>query len=1333
VTAAIDRLHPGSSRRLPHAGSDRFVPLRAGIRNVWEYDDQEFWFAGGRLLLRGQNTAGKSKALELLFPFVLDGDMRSERLDPFGSKSKTMYWNLIDFADRQTAIGYCWAEFGRRDGHGAEQYVTLLVGMRAVRSAGRKVEPWFAVTPARIGVDLDLAPGGYPLTADRLREALPEPSRFNTVAREHRLAVDQALFGLGPERFDALIHLLLQLRRPKLSEKLDMARLSLYLTDALPPLEQPRMEALAQAFARLDDDTAEIEALEASLHEVESFLEVYRAHAQVQTRLRADEVRSANSSFDKVTETERLQRQARDRANDELADIELRRDGLSNRIAELDGALEGLDLSKVHALVQVEARAADAQTHAGELRDRAGTDAGIADRAAAAAERAQATAAAAELRRVALDAVVAERSEPAGLVDLHDVHRAQLSAQPDAARAALEGAARRRADVLRGVRKAAKDAQTAQAGVNAAARADQDAKDELADAELGHAERSAVAELGAEQLVMAVAAWTEQLDVDVPASYAESVVETVAQGEQPSPAELFVAAREALRSGRTTVLVASQHAEAERSDLAEQRGRIAAEVDDAPPPSPGRPLDRPDGCAPLWACVDFAPDLPAEGRACVEAALEAAGLLDALVTPVGTILDASTFDTWLTPGGEPTHWLVPVADGPLDPVAVEAALSALGGVSPDGSWVGGGLTGRWSKPEPEYIGAAARASARRRRIAALTERIAELEDRLAELAAEELAILQRQERLRLDEQSFPFRSAVALRNALRDVEAAIDEVARRRERARSAAARLLEIEDAAREVLGALLDAEVAAGCRAAEVDDALDALEEYRRGLADLAAAAERVLDLSTTAADAVSKATEAAEIAARSDTAATEAERNATQMRSQAAELRRSSGADVDAILARQRQLNDGLEAAGREQERLAGARDEARDQLARAETQLENTEVARREAEAVRAEALQRLARVASSELGVLAVGPVDPGRDLTQVTAGRNFARTAHDLLRDLALDQRSLDAVTNRFHRGFSTLRSQLGAAYDPYLDQTDGIEVCSATLNGKPVAISELAVSLTEQVRRRRQTLTDEERRLIERHLLTEVGTHLGERVHAAWSLVKRMNDQLASHPTRGGVSLRLSWMPAPDISPDALGLLRREIALLDATERATLAAFLQERVRIAREDTEGADVVERLAAALDYRRWHRFSITRRSATGEERLTTRTQSVGSGGEQAKLAHLPLFAATAAYYSSALPTAPHLLMLDEAFAGIDDAQKADCMHMLVDLELDVVLTNFAEFGCYPEVPALAIYHLERTPGQLGVTALRFVWNGTSKYEDDPFLDDLQPRVDDGLFA
>jgi recombinational DNA repair ATPase RecF len=48
--------------------AERFRLHRAGVLNVWQYDEQAFEFAGGRMLLRGANAAGKSKTLEMLLP-----------------------------------------------------------------------------------------------------------------------------------------------------------------------------------------------------------------------------------------------------------------------------------------------------------------------------------------------------------------------------------------------------------------------------------------------------------------------------------------------------------------------------------------------------------------------------------------------------------------------------------------------------------------------------------------------------------------------------------------------------------------------------------------------------------------------------------------------------------------------------------------------------------------------------------------------------------------------------------------------------------------------------------------------------------------------------------------------------------------------------------------------------------------------------------------------------------------------------------------------------------------------------------------------------------------
>jgi hypothetical protein len=53
-------------------GAGRWTLSRAGIINVYQYDNEILHFAGGRLLLRGINGSGKSTAMNMLLPFLLD-------------------------------------------------------------------------------------------------------------------------------------------------------------------------------------------------------------------------------------------------------------------------------------------------------------------------------------------------------------------------------------------------------------------------------------------------------------------------------------------------------------------------------------------------------------------------------------------------------------------------------------------------------------------------------------------------------------------------------------------------------------------------------------------------------------------------------------------------------------------------------------------------------------------------------------------------------------------------------------------------------------------------------------------------------------------------------------------------------------------------------------------------------------------------------------------------------------------------------------------------------------------------------------------------------------
>ena len=57
--------------------SDRWKMNRIGFVNFWLYDEEDFEFVDGKLLLRGQNGSGKSITTQSFIPFVQDDRNRT--------------------------------------------------------------------------------------------------------------------------------------------------------------------------------------------------------------------------------------------------------------------------------------------------------------------------------------------------------------------------------------------------------------------------------------------------------------------------------------------------------------------------------------------------------------------------------------------------------------------------------------------------------------------------------------------------------------------------------------------------------------------------------------------------------------------------------------------------------------------------------------------------------------------------------------------------------------------------------------------------------------------------------------------------------------------------------------------------------------------------------------------------------------------------------------------------------------------------------------------------------------------------------------------------------
>ena len=299
------------------------------------------------------------------------------------------------------------------------------------------------------------------------------------------------------------------------------------------------------------------------------------------------------------------------------------------------------------------------------------------------------------------------------------------------------------------------------------------------------AEQAAAAQ--AAQLTAAYRAYQAgltELRVDDPDELIGLVREWAGAGEGENPARRLI--DDAARSAVGALSREDARLSARRDALTAKAGELTGEIArledggyDAPPPPHTRDLlvrDTQPG-APLWKVTDFAASVPEQNRAGLEAALEAAGILDAWLTPNGDLVAG---DAVLVSGRHPVSGpscdtvLVPAVDtadpraAALPEAAVHAALSAIGlgqdagstWVTASGRWANGVLAGSWQKDAARYIGEGARETARRRRIARLTAELAEANDAIAALDRALSELGDRKDRLAAEHRAVPPDAAV---------------------------------------------------------------------------------------------------------------------------------------------------------------------------------------------------------------------------------------------------------------------------------------------------------------------------------------------------------------------------------------------------------------------------------------------------------------------------------------------------------------------------------------------------------------------------------------------
>ena len=1359
---------------LPEPVSNRFQPLRSGLINLYKYENQEFWFERGRLLLRGNNGSGKSRVLALQLPFLFDGEISPHRVEPDGDPAKLLAWHLLmnQYEDR---VGYTWIEFGRRPKDGPPRFVTLGCGMRAIKGIDGLPNRWYFITDKRVGLDFCLVTENrQPLSRDQLTSVIGETALYRT-AQDYRREVDSQLFGLKA-RYESLIELLIRLRAPQLARKLDEERLSSALSDALPPLGEALIGDVAESFSNLDSLRADLDDHRQMQSEVNEFLQDYQRYLQVAARRRAEGVRSQHSRYEEtsreitektrkketaaanIVESEQAKRAAELVQQDASSQLEALRDSPFQRDAI---ALEGARKQAEDCQRQLAQATADAVARDQRLGE---TELELANRQAGCDQLSK------ELATLLgeLDKAAAAASF---LAD-HKLHFPAMTAWPEGAdwlgqmKDAIEDRVRQRGEAI--LHLIQLHATCAAAHTELQGAQDREiAAEQLVTTER-EVERQHEEQLQSwsEQLLVDFANWTTSLvwlHPEENSRLAEGMVHWLETGlasdrALPSILEQAVTAAEGERRGELA------RVEKRLEDFEHQIALLKAEQSDlemgrhTPPPIPltrdPAIRDQIDG-APLWQVCDFREDLDDTQRAGLEAALESAGLLDALVTPDGTLKLPDACDTFLSPtqiaspAGTLNCWLRPSlsADDPhataLTPAVVEAALQHIGAadgngkhwVDLDGRWQLGPLRGRGRKNTAEHLGRGAREEARRRRMA-------EIEGELSSLTREKDHVenwrqdlmTTRVAAIRDERDKAPSDAAIAAGIALRGAARERLADARRGYEASQAI------------TAGARQKYQLAVAARERETGDLglsewqempeklRDRWQDYRLLLGRLWPTARFWDDARRQVEHASQNVGRSRSDAVTAKTRLQEAESKSVDASARYNTLQANIGASVANLHSQMSAARTRLEKAVEEATTAGDALLKAKTDEGVAEEQLQQLNTKLAETVRERSVAIDKVRLLAKNNLfpdvhASFGEFESDPWSVTRAVEISREIERTLRDVP---ANDDVWLNRQTTLF-QGFNELQTSLGAhGHQPQLEYADDSLVAIACpFHGRPLRLGQLQAALGDEIATQERLLTERERAAIDNHLIGEVATTLQELIRDAEAKVGDMNAEIVRCSTSTGLTMRLRWEPRSEGVPEGLDEARRlllaDSELWSPDERTQLGQFLHGLIKDARTANPLGVWADHLRQALDYRAWHHFAVERRQNDKWEKLTKRRYGTGSGGEKALMLTVPQMAAAAAHYRSGAPHAPRLILLDEVFVGIDSKVRAKCMGLLEAFDLDFVMTSEREWGAYPTIKGLAIYQLTTRPGIEAIATTRWVWNGQQRILANPVTSDFATDV------
>ena len=1346
---------------------ERWRINRAGVVNFWYYDDEEFEFEDGRLLLRGANGSGKSVTMQSLVPLLFDGNKSPERLDPFGSRARKMESYLLsDGLDVEERTGYLFVEFAKQK---SDRYMTIGMGMRARRNM--QMQTWYFVIKdnSRIGKNHDISlykeiGEKIPLTQKEFENRIGKDNVYDRQG-DYKREVNNNLFGFDDlSNFDELIELLIQIRSPKLSKEFKPTTMYEIMQNSLVTLSDDDLRPMSEAIESMDEIKIKIEALERSKDALKRIDFAYSRYNQAMLVLKADKY----SNYLRLSKTLSGKLKDLDKIFDKnLKDLALIEENIVTRKEEerqLGMKMQSLmenDLSKLAAeKVDTKARADRLSEEIEKKREQL-EDFKI--REIDARNRLKKTSEEKEKTVDKIGNLLDEMMDFANSAnfDEHAFMKGEyLNEEGEYSFSYHTGELNKyRRNLKESAKLLEEQERISEKNDNIMKDLDEIVKSKnKKENQVGDHERQL--EEIREEYVERVFSWNKNnLVLGIDTDSLRLVSDRVYQyGDRYRFDQILDPVRFEYEKFRNEI----------NSSISELDGKMALKKDEMlekqkelneiikkQDPEPERNLSVVRnrerlvelGIAhiPLYRAFDFIKDVSDEIKGYLEGALSDMGILDALIVnpadrEIVMEMDRDMADKYIFARPELlshnlSFYLKPENDaGKIPTSLIDDVLKSIFlnesnniHISEQGEYGFGILKGKASNDyELRYIGYQSRKRYKEILIKRMSDEINIVKTALDLLNEESTRCKDQLNKGRAEWEKFPVDDDLKFAyESLKDQKSDLDRIKREEVSIRDEAEKLFkELKEIQTRVHEKTKDIYIVKTRSA--FDEAIEDMEDYSRLYSEFMSEDSRkryILESLLHHEEQLKNCLkDIDDIIYELNQRELELKGCQGRLYNIEEELKLSN---YDEIVSEMESCKARLDKIPDEFQEMFSKKSniEASNKMIVDDREKKGNEINENE------KLLNLYEKALAYELSLGYIRDFEEEGSLEKAARGAiqlygnllEEGRTIFDY-RELLIEKqlKEMGELAEYNLKRIDLFKDKIPAGMEDEKSNIERMDIM-ARMSGKKVKFYEMMSLIEESIKNEGSVLSEKDRYLFEDILINSVSRQITAKIYQSEKWVKVIDQLMNDMNTSSGLSFNLKWNTKRAESEDQMstrelvGLLKGSDELLSVEQRESLIKHfrskIQESKNRADDASEHKSFLSVMKEILDYRKWFEFQLyyTKKGEKKKE-LTNNAFYTFSGGEKAMAMYVPLFSAVYAKYQGGSSDCPKVVSLDEAFAGVDEKNIEDMFKLLVELDLSFIANSQVLFGDYETVPALGIYELIRPENATFVTLIRYLWNG-----------------------